>query len=137
MENKALKSQALVPKAKKLLNRSLLTFNLPLLVEKLKHLHCSVEGELNAMVLLKCADKQIILTSLPAETEIKSFQSDDSVTVQIIEGKLRFHTLNETVTLSKGKLLTLHENIKYSMKTKENTVFLLTIENAKKLPTIN
>jgi len=38
-----------------------------------------------------------------------------------------FHTRKESVTLDKGQLLTLHENIKYSLTSKEETVLLLTI----------
>jgi quercetin dioxygenase-like cupin family protein len=62
-------------------------------------------------------------------TEVKSFQSNDSVTFQIIEGKLRFHVRKDTITLNEGQLMTLDENIKYSLTTQEETVFLLTISN--------
>jgi quercetin dioxygenase-like cupin family protein len=86
-------------------------------------------GELNALILLKSPDKQIILTAMHEGTEIKSFQSNDSITFQIIEGKLRFHIRKDTVTLNEGQLMTLDENIKYRLTTEEETVFLLTISN--------
>jgi quercetin dioxygenase-like cupin family protein len=89
-----------------------------------------MKGELNAMVLLKSPVKQILLTALHGGTEIKSYQADDSITLQIIEGKLKFHTRKESITLDEGQLLTLHENIKYSLSTREETVFLLTIANS-------
>ncbi len=85
------------------------------------------EGELNAMVLLKTPDKQIVLTAMHNGTEIQSFQSNDSVTFHIIEGQLIFHTRKESVILDEGQLLTIHENIKYSLTTKEETILLLTI----------
>ena len=81
------------------------------------------------MILLKSPGKQIVLTALHEGTEINSYQSNDSITLQIIEGKLRFQTRKESITLDKGQLLTLHENIKYSLSTMEETVFLLTIAN--------
>jgi quercetin dioxygenase-like cupin family protein len=108
-------------------NSSLLTYDLPSLVDTMKHKQAWAEGELNAMVLLKSIDKQIVLTALHEGTEIQSFQSNDSVTFQIIEGKLMFHTQKESVTLDKGQLLTLHDKIKYSLESEEDTVFLLTI----------
>lgn len=111
----------------KLNNPALHTFNLPRLIEKMKHKRSWVDGELNAQILLKSPDKQIVLTAIHEGTEIKSFQSNNSITFQIIEGKLMFHTKNKSVTLNKGQLLTLHENIKYTLKTKEDTVILLTI----------
>jgi quercetin dioxygenase-like cupin family protein len=79
------------------------------------------------MILLKSPEKQIILTAMHEGTEILSFQANDSVTFQIIEGKLRFHHRKDIVTLNKGQLMTLNDNIKYRLTSDEETVFLLTI----------
>lgn len=116
-------------KDKRSLNSSLFTFDLPTLIENMKHNHTWAKGELTAMILMNSPGKQVVLTALHEKTEIDSFQSSDSITLQIIEGKLKFHTRKESVTLNKGQVLTLHENIKYSLRTLEETVFLLTIAN--------
>ena len=86
--------------------------------------------ELNAIVLLKDPDKQIILTSIHEGTEIESFQSDDSVSFKIIEGNLMFHMLKESITLKKDQLMTLKEHIKYRLTTREETIFLLIISKS-------
>ena len=122
-----IKANYLLHKENTSYNPSLLMFDLPALVDKMKHKQSWVNGELNAMILLKTPNKQIVLTAMHDGTEIQSFQSNDSITFQIIEGQLMFHTRKESVTLDEGKLLTLHENIKYSLTTKEETVLLLTI----------
>jgi quercetin dioxygenase-like cupin family protein len=129
MEKETLKTKVPLAKEKRSQNASLLTFDLPALIEKMKQSDTWAQGEFNAMVLLKSPDKQIVLTALHEGTEIKSFQSNDLITFQIIEGKVKFHTRKESVILDKGQLLTLHENIKYKLITKEETVFLLTIAN--------
>ena len=112
-----------------LLNSSLLTFDLPILIDKMKHSHAWTKGELNSMILLESPDKQILLTTLHEGTVINSFQSNDSITFQIIEGKLKFHTRKGSAILDKSQSLTLHENIKYRLTTREETVLLLTMEN--------
>lgn len=127
MEKESFKANYLVHKDNKSHNPSLLIFDLPTLVEKMKLKQSWAKGELNSLILLKTPDKQIVLTTLHTGTEIQSFQSNDSITVQIIEGKLMFHTRKESVNLDKGQILTLHENIKYSLTSKEETVLLLTI----------
>jgi quercetin dioxygenase-like cupin family protein len=137
MEKEMLTTIPSLHKVNRSLNTSLLTFDLPTLIEMMKHSHTWAKGELNAMVLLKSPDKHIVLTALHEGTEISSFQSNDSITFQIIEGKLRFHTRNESVILDKGQLLTLHENIKYSLTSREETVFLLTIANGTLQPAEN
>ncbi len=105
-------------------------YDLPALIVKMKNSYTWAHGELKAMILMKNPDKQIVLTALHEGTAINSFQSNDSITFQIIEGKLKFHTHKESVMLEKNQLLTLHEKIKYSLTTTEETVFLLTIANA-------
>ncbi len=82
------------------------------------------------MILVKSPGKQIVLTALRERTKIKSFQSDESITFQIIEGKLKLQTQKESVKLVKGQLVALHENIKYSLTTEEETVLLLTIASS-------
>jgi quercetin dioxygenase-like cupin family protein len=85
------------------------------------------KGGLNAKILMNKPNKQIVLTALHKGTEINSFQSNDSITIQVIEGELKFHTQNESITLEKGQMLTLQENIDYSLTTKAETVLLFTI----------
>jgi quercetin dioxygenase-like cupin family protein len=113
----------------------LFTFDLPALIENMKNSSAWAEGELNAMILFKRPEKQIVLTALHEGTKIDSFQANDSVTFQIIEGKLKFHTTKESVTLESGQLLALHENIKYSLTSGKETVFLLTIDKRGCQPT--
>lgn len=108
---------------------SLLMFDLPALVNTMKHKQSWANGELNAVVLLKTPIKQIILTTMHDGTVIESFQSSDSITFQIIEGQAIFHTRKDSVILDKGQLLILNENTKYSLTSMEDTVLILTIES--------
>jgi len=92
MEKEMLKTKPLLRMDNRSLNYSYHSFDLPTLIEKMKHSHTWAKGELNSMILLKSPAKQIVLTALHEGTEIISFQSNDSITFQIIEGKLMFHT---------------------------------------------
>ena len=129
MEIETLKARLPFTKNKRSSDCTLLGFNLPSLIATMKQSYTWANSELNALTLLKSPNKQIILTAMHEGTEIKSFQSDDSITFQIIEGKLRFHIRKDSITLNEGQLMTLDENIKYSLTTQEETVFLLTISN--------
>jgi len=127
MEIETLIARIPLPREKRSITSSSFTFDLPTLIENMKQSHSWVKGDLNAMILLNRPDKKILLTAIHERTEVKSFQANDSITLQIIEGKLMFRTRKESVSLKKGQLLTLSEKIKYSMTTMEETVFLLTI----------
>ena len=93
--------------------QSLLIFDFPTLIDKIKHKNAWANGDLDTIILVKTPTKQIVLTALHGGTEIKSFQSNESINFQIIEGRMRFHTRKESVNLDKGQLLTLQEKIKY------------------------
>jgi quercetin dioxygenase-like cupin family protein len=129
MEIETIKTNLLYTKKNRSSDSKLLAFDLPSLIDSMKQSYTWANGELNALILLKSPEKKIILTAMHEGTEILSFQSNDSVTFQIIEGKLRFHHRKDTFTLNKGQLMTLDENVKYSLTTEEETVFLLTILN--------
>lgn len=116
---------------KKLLNVSMLNFKLPSLIKKMKLSNSWAMGELNTMILLKSPYKQILLTAMHEGTLIKSFQSNISITFQVVEGKLNFYARNKSVTLEKGQVFTLYENINYNLTTMQETVFLLTLIKGK------
>ena len=105
---------------------SSLTYDLPRLIGIMKLEPKWEKGELNTMILLKSPLKKILLTILHEGTEIVSYQSGKSLTLQIIEGKLNLHIKNESVILKSNELFTLSENVKYSFESMEDTVFLLT-----------
>jgi hypothetical protein len=127
MEDAILKTRSLLVKDNRFLNAKLLNFDLPVLIRKMKKSNSWATGDLNTMILLKSPKKQIILTALHDDTQIESFQSNDSITLQIIEGSLNFYTIKQSVTLGKGQLLTLSEKLNYQLTSMEDTVFLMTI----------
>lgn len=99
----------------------------PALIKIMKQEKSWRNGGLNTMVLVKEPDKKVILTVLHEDTEINSFQANDSVTFHVLEGKLQLHIRNGSVTLNSGEILTMEEKTKYSFDTSEETAFLMTL----------
>jgi len=128
MENESLKANQFFSSENNSLSESLRIYDFPALIENMKHSQSWSKGKLDAMILLRSPNKQIVLTVLHEGTEINSFQSNDSVTFQIIEGKLMFQSADKLLTLYKGQLLTLHEHISYCLTTDEDTALLFTLE---------
>ncbi len=126
MLKESLKAQS-PRKMNKLFMASLNTFNLLTLIEKMKHKPTLRTGDLHSMVLLNRPDKQIVLTAFDKGTEINSFQENEQMILQVIWGKLKFHTHEKSFTLGRGELLTIQEKKPYILTTGEKTVFLLTL----------
>ena len=108
---------------------SSINIDLSFIVDKMKHTNSWLKGELNSIVLLNTHEKQMVLTAVHKGTEITSFQKNDSLSVAIFDGEVNFHTVNESVILNKGQTMTLHDHIEYSLKTRKESVLLLTIAN--------
>jgi quercetin dioxygenase-like cupin family protein len=107
------------------------SFNIPKIIEDLKNDQTWLEGELNSVILLNSPTVKVLLTIIHEETEVISFQANDSITFQVIEGSLVLHIREESVVLNEGELLTLEEKIKYSFDTIEETAFLMTLVSGK------
>jgi len=97
------------------------------LITTMKQSTSWANGELNALILLKSRDKKVVLTAMPQGTEITSYQSNDSVKFQIIEGRIQFNARKDEAIISDGQEMTYNENSRYRLTAQKETVFLLTI----------
>ena len=105
--------------------------DLPYLIDKMKESNSWKRGEMTSKVLLNIPDRQIVLTALHEDTEIDSSQTSGSVTFRIVEGKVFFRSMKESALINKGQVLTLNEQIDYSLTAREETILLLTINKEK------
>ena len=108
------------------LTPSSLTYDMQRLIGIMKREPKWEKGELNTMILLKSPLKKILLTILHEGTDVLSYQSGKSLTIQIIEGQLKLQINNESVILNSNEVFTLTENVNYSFEATDDTAFLLT-----------
>ncbi len=123
----------LITKSKSKMKRptieSSLPFHLPTHFEKVKLKRTWMKGKLDSKILVNRPDKQIVLTIISEDTEINFYQYNDSVTLQVIDGKLILNTQKESIILNEGQLFTINENLIYNLTSGAETVFLLTMVN--------
>jgi hypothetical protein len=127
--NEILIAESVTDKDRGSLKSSSNAFDLPRLIKIMKHEKSREKGELMAMVLLKSPVKKILLALLDRGTEIRSYQKDDSIAVEVIEGKLELIMRHKSFYLKRGEILTLDEKIKYKIYSVEETAFLMTISS--------
>ena len=116
----------------RLIDLSSVNINLFDLINNMKGSLVTSGKKLKSVILINRSDKKFLITAMMDKIEISSFQSDDSITIQLLEGKLRLHTRKESVTLDKGHFITINEKVKYQLTSLEETVFLLTIASPSK-----
>ena len=115
------------PDADRPLDAEMLKFDLNSVTARIKKEDDWQKDDHNAITLMKSEKMRIVLIAMHAGSEIKMHKSEGPISVHILEGKLKFKTEKESVILSKGELLTLHENISHSLSAIDETSFLLTL----------
>jgi quercetin dioxygenase-like cupin family protein len=111
----------------RLMDASLLSFDLPALIEKIKQEGAWKKGQRNAITLLKSSCMRIVLIALHKHSEINFKHSGNLLSIQLIEGSANFNTGNNSILLKKGSLLTFHKNLNHNLISLEESVLLLTI----------
>lgn len=109
---------------------TLRSMNLQWFFEKVRLIRIRMNMESDPKILVNRPKKQVVLTTIHEDTEIDSFQSDDSVTFLLIGVKLKRQTRKESIILHEGQLPTLYENIDYCLTTGGKTMFLYIIVKA-------
>lgn len=109
---------------------SFLFFDLPAMMEKIKQEDSWKHGQRNAITLLKSNTMRLVLIALRAGEEIDFCQSDNLISLQLLDGRSEFRAANKTIAVKEGNLLTLYENVEHSLIAISETIFLLTIGNS-------
>lgn len=99
------------------------------LAYNLKHDKSWEEGEINSMILKKNEHRKEILLVMHNDTKIESFQRDQSITLNVIEGEIKFRTSKHLVHLYSGQFFTLSEKVKYTFHSIVESTILITIHN--------
>jgi hypothetical protein len=122
-----MKIKHFIPIENKIIDLSSFSFDLPFLIERMKHEEYRKKEPLNAVTLLHTPGKRVVLVALEPDTEIKSYQAQGSLKLQVFEGEIKFHTRKNTVMLTSGQKLMTYEKTKYTLTALEVSIVLLTI----------
>jgi quercetin dioxygenase-like cupin family protein len=109
------------------LDAPLLTFDIPTLLSQIKREDSWPKGARNGMTLFKEQALRVVLVAMHAGTVIPSHRAESPISLQVIEGTIKFSTEAQTLTLSTGQLLTLQAGIPHTVEAVEEAAFLLTL----------
>jgi quercetin dioxygenase-like cupin family protein len=112
-------------------NGQFAAFDIPTIIENLKHEPNWKKGELCSVILLKSPALKVLLTIIHEDTEIITYQVSDSTTIQVLEGSLVLYVKDKSIELNEGEILTLDTKAKYSFEAIKETAFLLTLVSEK------
>lgn len=104
-----------------------LQFDLASEIDSLKREDAWNVAARNAKTIVKYPDLRVVLVVLKAGKRIEGHRADESVSIQVLRGRMRLHLPKETVDLSEGRLLTLERSLPHDVEALEEAAFLLTL----------
>jgi quercetin dioxygenase-like cupin family protein len=127
MEEKFNESTPQRPDGDRLMDATMVTIDLPAFLQQIKQEAKWKDSDRNALTVYKTNGMRIVLIALHAGAEMVKHTANGIISLQILEGEIKFSTDEHTVELSKGQVLALHKQIPHSVLAKEESVFLLTL----------
>ncbi len=118
------------PQGDRTLDAPLVTIDLQKLISQIKEEKQWKKSDRNAITVFKSMIMRMVLIALHKDSEIVKHTAKGMINIQVLEGEIELITDNQTVNLSSGQVLILHEGIDHSVHALKETVFLLTITNA-------
>lgn len=115
------------PDGDRILDAELVLMNLNKAQEQIKSESAWLNSDRNAITLFKSEGLRIVLMALHTEAELKAHKAPGIITVQVLEGEIKFKTAIQESNLAKGEMLTLHKGITHSVLALKEAVFILTI----------
>lgn len=86
----------------------------------------------NGVTLVKSPALRVVLEVLRSGAELSEHRAPGPITVQVLEGEIRFHTGEDTFRVREGEVLALPAGRPHAVEAMQDTAFLITIAPAGK-----
>lgn len=129
MKHSSSQSTPLRPEGERILNAPIIDIDLYAYIAKIKEETTWKENDRNTITLFKSDTLRLVLIGLKAGSELKKHKTNNTISVQVLQGDIRFITGDVSTPLSKGQLITLHPKIPHSVEAETESFFLLTMAN--------
>ena len=127
MENKSNEATALRPEADRLLNASLVEMDLNKFIAQLKQETAWADSDRNSITVFKTDNMTIVLIGMHANAELNTHVAKGHINVQVLDGEIEFTAAQQTISMGKGQMIYLGENIPHSVVAIKESFFLLTM----------
>ena len=115
------------PEGDRPIDAALVEIDLPMFIKQIKEESSWKNSQRNAITVFKTNGLRIVLIALHEGAEMAKHTADGIISIQVLEGQMQFNTDRQSVELSKGQMLALHERLPHSVLAIKETIFLLTL----------
>jgi len=127
IENKSNDATPQRPEGERTLNAPLVEMNLFEFMEQIKNEPTWKDSDRNSITIFKSDAMRIVLIGLRQNAELKPHKANGTISVQVLEGKIKFATEYQSTQIEKGQMIALHPNLTHSVEALTESFFLLTL----------
>ena len=127
MKSKSNEATPLRPEGDRVLNAPLVEIDLNKFSVQLKQETTWADSDRNSITVFKSDDMTIVLIGMHTKAELKNHTAKGHISVQVLDGEIKFTAAQQTVSIKKGQMISLQENIPHSVLAIKESFFLLTM----------
>lgn len=127
MENKFNEATPQRPEGTRPLDAPIVLLDLNNFRDQIKDEPTWKDSDRNAITMFKSDTLRLVLISMHEGAVIDPHTAKGMISIQVLEGKIKFDTDKESVELEKGQMLVLHDSVSHKVEAKKESTFLLTL----------
>ena len=127
MENKSNEATPQRPEGDRLLDAPLVTMDLNSFIEQVRNEPSWQDSDRNSITIYKSDSMRIVLIGLHENAALKTHTANGVISVQVLEGHIKFTTEQQVEELQKGQMLALQKQVPHSVLAVKESFFLLTM----------
>lgn len=130
MKSKSNISTPLRPEGDRMLYAPMLEMDLNRFLEQIKNETAWKRGDRNAITIFKSDSMRIVLVGLHKRAVLKTHNTNFVISVQVLEGFIKFTVGDKIFPLVKGQMVALQPKIPHGVEAEKDSFFLLTMVNS-------
>ena len=127
MKNKFNEATEQRPDGARPIDAPIVLINLPSFEDQIKDEPSWKDSDRNAITMFKSDKLRLVMVALHKGAVLNPHTAKGMVSIQLLNGRIKFCTDKEKVKMKKGDLLVLHEEVSHSVEAKEESTILLTL----------
>ncbi|MCB0318950.1 MAG: cupin domain-containing protein [Bacteroidetes bacterium] len=127
MEEKSNQSTPLRPQGERILSSNLVEMDVKQFIQQIRSEKVWAESDHNSITIFKSEKMRIVLIGMHKGATLKTHTANAIISVQVVEGLIKFTADEQTIALENGRMIALQEKIPHSVSAVEDSFFLLTL----------
>lgn len=127
MENTNIDATYNRPEGDRKIDSPVLLIDLPSYIDQIKNEKAWEENDRNAITIFKTDKMRIVLVALHKKAKMETEHPENTLSLQVLKGKINVATTYASTEVDKEMILTLHEKIPYTISALKKSIFLLTL----------